>query len=507
MTGEHTVWRTYCKKWRPGCDHVWATLWRARRLELAIRNLGSFGEIQANPKPLAKRVLNDSNPPNNPTPKGLLGSPLRIAAIYFAVGIFWIAVANLILGLLPPHSYQLNRFVFTCVTGLTLYLVASRYARRLHNSVRAERETALRARAFFESAVEGIVQLDADGSIRQMNPRALEMFGYTAEAEVVGQSVELLVPMRMRERHVGHRRGFFAELRPRRMGAGMEIVGARKDGTEFPAEVSLSHIVFENTDRVIAFVSDITTRRMMEREARRNETLNALGAVAGAIAHELNNPLAVISSRIELMLTETHDLPTEAQNDLRVLQRNVEHACRVSRNLLALAHQRPSARVRVDINGSIEEIVALVFGESRIGAARVELALDRSIARVMGEQTGLEQVIVNLLMNARDAGADRIKIETAADPAKPGWVRIVVSDNGSGAPPEVIARVFEPFYTTKAQGTGLGLWLSHRVITDHGGTIEAHSEIGKGTSFLIRLPGVDDGVEPQQGVTVASAAG
>jgi signal transduction histidine kinase len=159
----------------------------------------------------------------------------------------------------------------------------------------------------------------------------------------------------------------------------------------------------------------------------------------------------------------------------------------------------------VDINGSIEEIVTLVFGESRIGAARVELELDRSIARVMGEQTGLEQVMVNLLMNARDAAADRIKIETGADPSRPGWIRIVVSDNGSGAPPEIIKRVFEPFYTTKAQGTGLGLWLSHRVIADHGGTMEVQSEPGNGTSFLIRLPGVD--VESQQRAAAASPAG
>lgn len=451
-------------------------------------------------------MLNDPNPPNDQAPKGLLGSPLRIAVIYFAVGTLWLGFANLILGLLPPHSVGLNRFVFTCVTGLTLYLVASRYARRLHESVQAEREAASRARAFFESAIEGIVQLDRDGTIRQMNPRALEMFGYT-ETEVVGRPVELLVPARLRDRHEGHRAGFFAAPRSRRMGAGMEIIGARKDGTEFAAEVSLSHIVFENVDRVVAFVSDITARRVMEREARRNETLNALGAVAGAIAHELNNPLAIISSRIELMLSEAQDLPSSTRDDLRVLQRNVEHAGRVSRSLLALARQRPPARIPVDINGSIEEIVTLVFGDSRIGAARVELALDRSIARVMGEKTGLEQVIVNLLMNARDAAADRIEIETGPDLSKPGWVRIIVSDNGAGAPPEVVARVFEPFYTTKPQGTGLGLWLSHRVIADHGGTIEAHSEIGKGTSFLIRLPGIDDDLEPQEGVTAASAAG
>ena len=217
-----------------------------------------------------------------------------------------------------------------------------------------------------------------------------------------------------------------------------------------------------------------------------------------------NNPLAVISSRIELMLSEAHDLPSDTRDDLRVLQRNVEHAGRISRNLLAMARQRPTARVPVDINGSIEQIVTLVFGESGIGAAHIELALDRSIARVMGEQTGLEQVMVNLLMNARDAGADRIKIETKADPANTRWVRIVVSDNGSGAPPEVIARVFEPFYTSKAQGTGLGLWLSHRVITDQGGTIEVQSEVGRGTSFVIRLPGVDDDVEPEQGITAVA---
>ncbi|MGH7779928.1 MAG: two-component system sensor histidine kinase NtrB [Candidatus Binataceae bacterium] len=431
----------------------------------------------------------------NPSSKSLLGSPFRIAALYFAAGILWLGFANLILEQLPPHSIGVNRFVFTCVTGVILYLVASRYSRRLHETVRAEREAASRARAFFESAVEGIVQLNSDGSIRQMNPRALEMFGYK-DAEVVGQPVELLVPSRLRDRHAGHREAFFAAPRSRRMGAGMEIIGARKDGTEFTAEVSLSHIVFENTNRVVAFVSDISARRVMEREARRNETLHALGAVAAAIAHELNNPLAVISSRIELMLAASNNLPSETRDDLCVLQRNVERASRISRNLLALARQRPPSRAPVDINGSIEEIVALVFGEARIGAARVELALDRTIPRVMGDQTGLEQVMVNLLMNARDAAADRIKIETGADPSRAGWIRIVVSDNGSGAPAEVIARIFEPFYTTKEHGTGLGLWLSHRVIIDHGGTIEPQSEPGRGMSFVIRLPGI--GVRPEQ---------
>jgi len=424
-----------------------------------------------------------------PPPKSLLGSPLRIALIYLAAGILWLGVANLILGLLPPHSIALNRFAFTCVTGITLYLVTSRYARRLHESVRAEQESAARARAYFDSAVEGIVQIDPDGSIVQVNPHALAMFGYT-EPELIGQPIELLAPARLRGAHAGHRAAFFQAPRSRKMGTGMDIIGARKDGAEFPAEVSVSHVVYENVDRMVAFVSDITARRVMEREARRNETLNALGSVAAAIAHELNNPLAVISSRIELMLSANDGLSPDSREDLQVLRRNVERASRITHNLLSLARQRPGSRTPVDVNRSIEEITMLMFGEPHSASARLELALDRAIPRVLADETGIEQVMVNLLTNAREANADLIRIETGPDPGRPGWIRIVISDNGAGAPPEVLAKVFQPFYTTKKDGTGLGLWLSERVISDHRGTISAHSEPGRGTSFAVCLPGI-----------------
>ncbi len=410
--------------------------------------------------------------------------------IYFGVGAVWIVFADLLLGYIPPHSFAINRLAFICVTGATLYFVASRYTYRLNLSMRAEQESGARARAYFESAAEGIVQLDSDGLIRQMNRRALAIFGYT-ESEILGQPVEILVPPRLRERHLTHRASFFSAPRSRRMGAGMDIIGARKDGSEFAAEVSLSHIVHDEADHVIAFVSDVTARRVMEREARRNETLHALGAVAAGIAHELNNPLAVVATRVELMLSSAGELPAETREDLQVVHRNVERASRISHNLLALARQRPSARAPVDVNGSIEEIVTLVFGEARTSGLMIDLKLDHSIARVNGDQVGLEQVIVNLLMNARDASADRIRIETRTDSDRAGWIQVIVTDNGVGVAPEVLARVFDPFYTTKEQGTGLGLWLSDRVIHDHGGTIQAESKPGQGTSFVIRLPGIE----------------
>jgi signal transduction histidine kinase len=230
----------------------------------------------------------------------------------------------------------------------------------------------------------------------------------------------------------------------------------------------------------------------MEREARRTETVNALGAVAAGIAHELNNPLAVMDSRIELMLAADQDLSAETRADLLVLQRNIERASRISRNMLSLARQRPGPRAAVDVNGAIGEAMSIVGAEARADELTFDVELDRSIPPVMGELTGIEQVIINLVMNARDAGAHRVRIETGRAPGRDDQLRISISDDGSGIGSESLRRLFEPFFTTKPHGTGLGLWLSQRIIRDHGGTIAAESEAGKGTTFIITLPAIVD---------------
>jgi PAS domain S-box-containing protein len=417
----------------------------------------------------------------------LPSSPIRITLIYLAAGMVWVTIGDFLLYLLPPHSIALNRVFFVAITAVILYVVARTYASRLYTSLRAEQATGLRAQAYFRSAAEGIIVSDRTGTIRQINPRALEMFGYSEE-QLVGGSVDVLVPARLRAVHADHRARFFDNPVSRRMGPGMEPVGARRDGSEFPIEVSLSHIRFEDDDLAVAFLTDVSARRAIEREARRAETLNALGAVAAGIAHELNNPLAVISSRIELMLDTKAGLPAEAIEDLRVLQRNVERASRISRHLLSLARQRPASRHPFDINSSIEEVAALVIGESRTSGIRVALALDRNLTQITGDQVGIEQVMVNLLSNARDAGADRIRISTEPMPGRAGWIRITVGDNGIGISSEARRRMFEPFYTSRQEGTGLGLWLSQRVINDHAGTITAQSDGESGTTFVIELP-------------------
>ena len=272
------------------------------------------------------------------------------------------------------------------------------------------------------------------------------------------------------------------------MGRGMEVLGRRKDGSEFPAEISLNVVHMHRGKMVIAFVTDITERVAMEREARRNETVDALAAVAAGVAHELNNPLAVMASRIELILASDEDLSAQTRDDLLVLQKNIERASRIAHNMLSIARQRPGVRYEVDMNVTVEEAMRIVGAEAKGRAIHYETILDQSLPFVMGEPTGLEQVLINLILNARDAGARIIRIETAPALGRAGHLQVTVSDDGEGIKKDVVGKIFQPFFTTKPKGTGLGLWLSQRIVQDHGGTIAVESTVGKGATFAITLP-------------------
>jgi PAS domain S-box-containing protein len=418
--------------------------------------------------------------------------PARIAIYYIVGGLIWVVLSKEVLARIPAHSIALNRLMFVAVNALLIYLIALRYSKKIGLAAAAREEALARSRGYFQSAVEGLLTAGSDGAIRQVNPRALEIFGYT-EAELVGQPIEVLMPKRLRDRHLDHRRTFFSDPRSRWMAPGMEVSGVHKDGTEIPVEVSLNVVSSRDGNIVIAFISDVRERRAMERESRRIETLNALGAVAAGIAHELNNPLAVISARIELMLVSNDELPPEMRADLLVLQSNVERASRISRNMLSLARQRPAVRQPFDVNAAVDEAMLLAGAESSSAKSRVrfETNLDRSLPNVFGDVTALQQVLINLLMNARDAGAACVRIESANSTDSRGRLQLTVSDDGGGIDADRIGKVFEPFFTTKAGGTGLGLWLSQRIVEDLGGTITVQSEAAKGTKFIVTLPALE----------------
>src|SRR5215467_2409999 len=310
--------------------------------------------------------------------------------------------------------------------------------------------------ALLESASEGIVLVDASGRITLVNAAAERMFGYD-RAELLGQMLEILLPDPVRRAHAEHRAQYFGEPRVRPMGSGLDLAGRRKDGTEFPVEISLSHI----------------------------------DAAEGMTA------MALITSRIEVMLldAEEQNLPPQVLEDLQVLHRATQRVARIAANLRSFARQAPREHTRVDLNTVVAETLLLVKKPLEVDGILLVTSLDPSLGAIVGDAGTLQQVLLNLVTNAREAMGGRggeIRIETGIVSERPGWVRVVVRDTGPGISPEELSKVFDPFYTTKNTGTGLGLSVSYGIIQDHHGTVDVQSVPGKGTTFVLAFPVAPD---------------
>ena len=507
--------------------------------------------------------------------------------------------------------------------------------------------------------------VDRAGRIVRTNGRLEQMCGYP-HGELVGQPLEVLLPERLRTTHLGYRGTFFADPRVRPMGLGLDLVARRKDGREFPVEISLSYMRTDAETFALGFVTDITPRRNVERrlqaefavttvfsesrpaeelaprllqalcesldwdlgelwrldgdvlrygagwhrpglavgefdaasrevvlprgvglagmarelgralwmriEPRTNpraavmaklgfqcgyglpiqgegslagvvvlltrdvrepdeaflamltdigrrigqhlehrrvemelghqrevlyqsEKLTALGRLVAGVAHEMNNPLGIISSRIELMLAEAEGqhFPVQHLEDLKVVHRNVLRVAGIAQALRSFARQSTGERRAVNLNTVVEETLLLVGKPMSTDNVRISTALDPSLPPVRADANALQQVLLNLLTNAREAmnGGGEIRIETGPDPARTGRLRLLVADDGPGIPPGDLPHVFEPFYTTKPAGTGLGLAVSYGIVQDHLGTIDVHSALGQGATFILSFPILD----------------
>jgi PAS domain S-box-containing protein len=323
------------------------------------------------------------------------------------------------------------------------------------------------------------------------------MFGY-ARDELVGAHLEKLLPERVRQDHRGYRARYFAEPRVRPMGIGLDLSALRRDGTEFPVEISLSHVESEQGGVAVAFVTDITERKRLEAEFQRqrnavfqSEKLAALGRLVAGVAHEMNNPLGIVSSRLEVMQLEAEELgfPASVIDDLKVLHRNTLRAALIARSLRSFARHSPVQHVPVDVNAVVDETLLLMEKALTTGGIQVTASLDRTLPSMVGDGNALHQVLLNLLSNAREAmdGRGRIRIETSRSEL-PGHLRLVVADTGPGIPAEHLPKIFDPFFTTKPDGTGLGLSISYGIIQEHQGTVDVQSAPGQGTTFVLTFP-------------------
>ena len=379
------------------------------------------------------------------------------------------------------------RDVAGAVVGASIVARDITAAKLAEKSLRRREAT---ARAFLEYASESVLVADAAGRIVLINARTEKLFGY-ARAELIGQPVELLIPAALRERHVAHRATYMAAPRIRSMGRGLDLAGLKKDGSEFPVEVSLSFVETDEGVRVIAFVTDISERVAFQRAARQADKLAALGTLSAGIAHETNNPIGIITSRVEVMLLEAAEdgLPAEIQKDLEVILRHARRVATITQGLLSFARQSSGTRGPVNLNQVAEEIVQLARKDMSRARVEVTTKLAETMPSFVADANAIGQVLLNLLTNARGAMPEggEITIETSHLAAARS-VRLAVRDTGSGIPPEILTRIFDPFFTTKSEGTGLGLAISHGIVQDHHGTVDVRSEVGKGTVFTLTFP-------------------
>ncbi|HEX4995697.1 MAG TPA: PAS domain S-box protein, partial [Methylomirabilota bacterium] len=266
------------------------------------------------------------------------------------------------------------------------------------------RRTEATSRALLESVTESIVVTDAAGRIVLVNARTEAMFGY-ARAELIGQPVEALLPASLRDRHVTHRATYMAAPRIRSMGRGLDLAALKKDGTEFPVEVSLSYVETDEGVRAIAFVTDISERVAFQKAARQADKLAALGTLSAGIAHEINNPIGIITSRVEVMMLEADEegFPDELRKDLEVILRHARRVATITQGLLSFARQSSGTRGPVNLNQVTEEIVQLARKDMSRAQVQVTTKLDEPMPTIVADANAIGQVLLNLLTNAAGA--------------------------------------------------------------------------------------------------------
>ncbi len=376
--------------------------------------------------------------------------------------------------------------------------------------ISGRRQAEARFRVAVESSPNGMMMVDAGGRIVLVNRAVERMFGYRRE-ELLGQTVEALLPERYRHGHPGDRAGFFGAPRERAMGAGRDLCGLRRDRTEFPVEIGLNPIETDEGVLVLCSIVDISARKRAEAERaqledqlRQSQKLEAIGTLAGGIAHDFRNILNGIIGYGEL-LRDAIQGPA-ANEDLDEVLRFAERGKEVVDRILTFSRRQGSERKLIPLGHAVSEAVKLLRATL---PANVEIGLEiGETPPVVADTTAVHQVITNLGTNASQAmpagGRLTVALETAyvrdsfarANPRlhEGEYALLTVKDNGQGMDPATRARAFEPFFTTKpaGSGTGLGLAMVHGIMKEHDGAVLLSSEPGQGTTVRCYFPAGGD---------------
>ena len=361
-----------------------------------------------------------------------------------------------------------------------------------------------RLSAILDTAVDGIITIDESGIIESVNTATERIFGYSGD-ELVGNNITMLMPSPYREKHDGYIARYLGTGEPRIIGIGREAEGQHKDGRRFPIDLAVSEVRVGGSRQFTGLVRDISARRRAEDEARRRSAdlahaarLSTIGELTSGIAHEVNQPLTAMVNFAEACLRMLRSGNADSQkleDALGQIAVQGQRAGHIIRHLRRLARKGESERVQIDLGHLVRDVLGLFSNELNASDIALHLMLDESGPAVKCDRIQIEQVVLNLVRNAMDvleegpADGRELTIRTRADSG--GTIELTVEDSGEGLGADGGERIFELFFTTKADGLGMGLSISRTIIEDHGGRLWASPRPGGGAIFHVTLPADD----------------
>jgi two-component system, NtrC family, sensor kinase len=366
------------------------------------------------------------------------------------------------------------------------YLAIALDNAQLYNSLEQKAAQIERLKDFSENIVEsmnvGVLAVDFSGAVESWNTQLEGLIGVPRQ-EAVGRQLEDVLPSDLMSE-------IAARSTDERVSSLYKFPMRSRNGRNLVVNVSMAPLVGKSGNRIgrLILFDDVTQRMRLEEQVFQNEKLTSLGLLAAGVAHEVNTPLAVISNYIQ-MLAKQLPAGDPRQQLIEKVVKQTFRASEIVNNLLNFSRTGAAEFTEVNLNSVVEEVLTLVAHPFRTGQVQVTRNLQQELPAVLGSNNKLQQVFLNLFLNARDAmpSGGMVEIRTAAHN---GSVEVEIIDSGSGIPREDLNRIFDPFFTTKSsgRGTGLGLSVSYGIVKEHAGKVDVRSTPGKGTSFRLEFP-------------------
>jgi len=392
--------------------------------------------------------------------------------------------------------------LFFAVAGVGISWMGERLCRthiREGENLQALRARETHLRSILDTVPDATVVICEKGLVQSFNAAAQRQFGYR-EAEVLGRNVKLLMPTPFREEHDQYLERYLSTGERRIIGIDRVVTAQRKDGSTFPIKLAVGEMKTSSGRFFTGFIRDLTERQATEAkleelqsELARLSRLTAMGEMASTLAHEMNQPLSAIANYLQgcnrLIDEVEHPNALKIRDALAETTKQTLRAGQIIHQLREFVMRGESEKLPEDINKLVEEASALALVGAKDEGIKPIFRFDTRLATVLVEKVQIQQVVVNLIRNAIEAmhGMARKELTVKTMSAADGMVEVSVADTGSGLSDEVLARLFQPFVTTKANGMGVGLSISRRIIEAHGGKLWAERVPGGGALFRFTL--------------------